>query len=86
MDKIQIMTTCKTCGGVTYLASSVTTEEGNIHKTYQPCHTCRGSGTQIEWIELREFARLLSALQVGNSAPKNPYCVKLCQIVSKHRK
>jgi hypothetical protein len=62
MDKIQIMTTCKACRGVTYLAASVTTEDGNIHTTYQPCYACGGSGIQFVWIDLREFARLLNAI------------------------
>jgi hypothetical protein len=67
MDKIQIMTTCKACRGVTYLASSSTTEDGNIHTTYQPCYACRGSGIQFVWIDLREFARLLDAIAAERS-------------------
>jgi hypothetical protein len=70
MDKIQIMTTCKGCKGVTYLAATVTTEEGNLHTTYQPCYACRGSGIQLEWIDLKQFARLLAAIAAENNSPK----------------
>ena len=70
MDKIQIMTTCKACSGVTYLAARVTAEDGNIHTTYQPCYACRGSGIQFAWIDLREFVRLLDAIAAENM-PKN---------------
>jgi hypothetical protein len=71
MDKIQIMTTCKACSGVTYLASTVTTEDGNLHTTYRPCYACRGSGVQFEWIEVREFARLLDAIAAESRSPKS---------------
>jgi hypothetical protein len=71
MDKIQIMTTCKACRGVTYLAATVTTEEGNLHTTYQPCYACRGSGIQFEWIDLREFVRMLDAIRAEQRSPKS---------------
>ena len=67
MTKVQIMTTCKSCNGITYLSATTTTEEGNLHTTYQPCHACRGSGIQLVWIDLKEFARMLAA---ENPAPK----------------
>ena len=66
MDKIQIMTTCKSCKGITYLSATTTTEEGNLHTTYQPCHACRGSGIQLVWIDLKEFARMLAAIAAEN--------------------
>jgi hypothetical protein len=75
MDKIQIMTTCQACRGVTYFASTVTTEEGNLHTTYQPCYAscyaCRGSGIQLEWIDLREFVGMLDAIRAENRSPKS---------------
>lgn len=71
MDKIQIMTTCKACSGVTYLATSVETEDGNIHKTFLPCYACRGSGIQIVWIDLREFARMLEAIAAESRSSKS---------------
>jgi len=70
MYKIQLMTTCKACRGVTYLTGTITTEEGNLHTTYQPCQACRGSGVQLVWIELREFARLLAAIAAENRPRK----------------
>jgi hypothetical protein len=67
MDKIQLMTSCNARSGVTFLAASVATKEGNIHPTYQPCYACRGSGIQFVWIDLREFARLLDAIAAERS-------------------
>jgi hypothetical protein len=71
MDKIQLMTTCKTCSGVTYLAASITREDGNIHTTYQLCDACKGSGIQFVWIDLREFVRLLDAIAAENRLAKS---------------
>ena len=71
MHRVQILTTCKACSGVTFLAASFTTENGNIHTTYHPCYACRGSGIQFEWIDLREFARLLAAIGAEDQPTKS---------------
>ena len=71
MYKVQILTTCKACSGATFLAASITTENGNIRTTYQPCYACRGSGIQFEWIDLREFARLLDAIATEDRSTKS---------------
>ena len=65
MDKIQILTNCKACNGVTYLTST----NGNGHVSCEPCSACQGSGTQLEWVDLREFTRLLNAIAAEDNPP-----------------
>jgi uncharacterized OB-fold protein len=78
MDKILLLTTCKACRGVTYL----TTPDENGHATCQPCFACQGSGTQLEWVDLREFARLLSAITAEINPPRSWNCNKTPQITA----
>ena len=67
MQKIQIIVTCQACCGRTYLISKA---DGSSHTVCQPCYACQGSGTQVEWLDLREFAHLLKAISTENS--RNP--------------
>ena len=78
MDKIQILATCKACSGVTYLTS--TNESG--YSVCQPCVACQGSGRQVEWIDLREFARLLNAIAAENKLPVWQKHIKTRQFAS----
>ena len=65
MDKIQILTTCRACGGKAYLP---TDEEMGVagHKYFRhlPCTTCQGSGKEARWIDVQDFARMLIAIAV----------------------
>ncbi len=65
MDKVQILTTCRACGGQAYLPTS---EEMSVagHKYFRhiPCTACQGSGKEARWIDMREFARMLMAIAV----------------------
>ena len=65
MDKVQILTTCRACGGKAYLP---TTEElstaGRTYFRHLPCTTCQGSGKETRWIDIQDFAYMLTAIAV----------------------
>lgn len=65
MDKIQILTTCQACNGKAYIP---TREEismaGHKYIRHKPCPACDGSGKQTHWVDLHEFARMLTAIAV----------------------
>ena len=63
MDKIQILTTCRACGGKAYLP---TNEEmsisGRTYIRHRPCYTCQGSGKEARWIDVQDFAQMLKTI------------------------
>jgi hypothetical protein len=68
MYKIQILSTCRACGGKAYLP---TNEEMGVagHKYFRhlPCTACHGSGKEARWIDLPDFVKLLDAVAAENS-------------------
>ena len=64
MNKVQVLTTCRACGGKAYLP---TDEEMGVagHKYFRhlPCTACQGSGKEARWIDLQDFAKMLDAVE-----------------------
>ena len=54
MDKVQILTTCRACGGQAYLPTNeeMSTADGRTYIRHIPCVACAGSGRETRWIDL----------------------------------
>ena len=60
MNEVPIKTACKACSGRGFVETGETFKLcGRIHKRVGPCKVCEGKGTQLEWLDLHEFVRLL---------------------------
>jgi len=64
MDTIPIKTTCQACQGEGYLPTGETfVLAGRKHNRVAPCAACEGSGKEIRWVDLSDFANMLVAIQ-----------------------
>ena len=60
MHKVHILTPCEHCQGEAYLPlGEIESYAGEPYTHYQPCPQCEGSGNQVRWVTLEEFAALL---------------------------
>jgi hypothetical protein len=68
MDKVQVLTTCRACGGQAYLLTSEEmSANGRKYFRHLPCTACQGSGKEARWIDLQDFAKLLDAVAAEKS-------------------
>ena len=57
---VQLLTTCQNCTGEAYLPiGEFESCSGETYTRYAACPHCQGSGSQTQWISLRELAELL---------------------------
>ena len=70
MDKVQILTTCRACGGKAYLPTNevMTSADGHTYIRHVPCSACAGSGRETRWIDIRDFVDLLIEQRDSESA------------------
>ena len=62
MTKVQILTSCNVCNGAAFVpAEAAISASGEPYTRYVACTACQGSGTQAQWIPLRQFVDLLEA-------------------------
>ena len=73
MDKVQILTTCRACGGQAYLPTnevmSTAQMDGHTSAIFR-CTACAGSGRETRWIDLRDFVRMLNAIAMEDGNPR----------------
>jgi hypothetical protein len=72
MDKVQILTTCRACGGQAYLPTNevMTSADGREYIRHIPCVACEGSGRETRWIDLHDFVRMLNAIAMEDGNPR----------------
>ncbi len=72
MDKVQILTTCRACGGQAYLPTNeeMSTADGRTYIRHIPCVACAGSGRETRWINLLDFVRMLNAIAMEDGNPR----------------
>jgi len=64
MDTIPIKTTCQACQAKAYLPTGETfVLAGRTHNRLGPCTSYEGSGKEIRWVDLQDFANMLTAIQ-----------------------
>jgi hypothetical protein len=69
METIPIKTTCQACQGKRYLPTGETfVLAGRKHNRVAPCTACEGSGKQVNWVGLQDFANMLMAIAAEKQA------------------
>jgi hypothetical protein len=64
-ELIPLKTICQACQGEKYLPTGQTfVLAGRTHNRLGPCAACEGSGKEIRWVDLGDFANMLVAIQV----------------------
>jgi DnaJ-class molecular chaperone len=65
MNKVQILTACQACNGRAYVpVGEEVSPTGVKYIRHRPCSVCQGSGKQIRWIDVQEFANLLHSFVI----------------------
>jgi len=65
MNKVQILTICQACSGQAYVpVGEEVSPTGAKYIRHRRCFFCDGTGKQTHWVDLDEFARMLTAIAV----------------------
>ena len=60
MNEVPIKTACPACAGRGFAPTGEIFKLcGRVHQRVGPCQACEGKGTQLTWLDLHEFVRLL---------------------------
>ena len=69
METIPIKTTCQACQGERYLPTGETfVLAGRRHNRLAKCQACEGTGKEIRWVDLQDFANMLVAITAEKRA------------------
>ena len=64
MNEIPLKVDCPACSGRGIVPSKETfVLAGRTHFRHRKCIACEGSGKQLKWIDLGDFANMLVAIQ-----------------------
>ena len=68
-EMVPLKTTCQACQGEKYLPTGETFYlAGRWHSRMAKCEACDGSGKEIRWVDMQDFANMLFAIAAEKQA------------------